>query len=33
VSVELEGQPFDFKPFLRPDNTARFKLGSAAKPQ
>lgn len=33
VSVELEGQPFDIKPFLRPDNTARFKLGSAAKPQ
>ena len=33
VSVELEGQAFDIKPFLRPDNTARFKLGSAAKPQ
>lgn len=32
VSVELEGQPFDIKPFLRADNTARFKLGSAAKP-
>ena len=33
VSVELEGQPFDLKSFVRPDNTARFKLGSAAKPQ
>ena len=33
VSVELEGQPFDIKPFLRSDNTARFKLGTAAKPQ
>ena len=32
VSIELEGQPFDLKPFLRSDNTARFKLGSAAKP-
>jgi cytoskeleton protein RodZ len=32
VSVELEGQPFDIKPFLRQDNTARFKLGTAAKP-
>jgi cytoskeleton protein RodZ len=33
VSIELEGAPFDLKPFLRSDNTARFKLGSAAKPQ
>jgi len=33
VSIELEGQPFDLKPFLRSDNTARFKLGSAPKPQ
>jgi cytoskeleton protein RodZ len=32
VSIELEGQPFDLKPFLRSDNTARFKLGSTAKP-
>ena len=32
VSIELEGEPFDLKPFLRSDNTARFKLGSAAKP-
>ncbi|HEX2667372.1 MAG TPA: RodZ domain-containing protein [Gammaproteobacteria bacterium] len=31
VSVELEGASFDIKPFLRSDNTARFKLGSAAK--
>jgi cytoskeleton protein RodZ len=33
VSIELEGAPFDLKPFLRSDNTARFKLGTAAKPQ
>ena len=33
VSVELEGQPFDIKPFVRSDNTARFKLGTATKPQ
>jgi cytoskeleton protein RodZ len=33
VSIELEGTPFDLKPFLRTDNTARFKLGSPAKPQ
>lgn len=33
VSIELEGAPFDLKPYLRSDNTARFKLGSAAKPQ
>ena len=33
VSVELEGQPFDIKPFVRQDNTARFKLGTATKPQ
>ena len=33
VSIELEGSPFDLKPFLRSDNTARFKLGTAAKPQ
>lgn len=32
VSVELEGAPFDIKPFLRADNTARFKLGAPAKP-
>jgi len=33
VSIELEGTPFDLKPFLRTDNTARFKLGSPAQPQ
>ena len=33
VSLELEGAPFDLKPFLRSDNTARVKLGTAAKPQ
>lgn len=33
VSVELEGAPFDIKPFLRADNTARFKLGAPAKQQ
>ncbi len=32
VGVELDGAPFDIKPFLRTDNTARFKLGAAAKP-
>lgn len=31
VSIDLDGAPFDLKPFVRSDNTARFKLG-AAKP-
>ncbi|MGE5626430.1 MAG: helix-turn-helix domain-containing protein [Bacillota bacterium] len=29
VSVELNGASFDLKPYLRADNTARFKLGTA----
>jgi cytoskeleton protein RodZ len=29
VSLELNGAPFDLKPYARPDNTARFKLGEA----
>ena len=32
VGVELNGSSFDLKPYLRVDNTARFKLGEAAKP-
>ncbi|HEV2322206.1 MAG TPA: DUF4115 domain-containing protein, partial [Gammaproteobacteria bacterium] len=28
VSVELNGAPFDIKPYSRADNTARFKLGA-----
>jgi cytoskeleton protein RodZ len=27
VSIELNGAPFDLKPYARADNTARFKLG------
>ncbi|HLW75284.1 MAG TPA: RodZ domain-containing protein [Gammaproteobacteria bacterium] len=29
VSIELNGAPFDLKPYARTDNTARFKLGEA----
>lgn len=29
VSVELNGMPFDLKPYARPDNTARFKLSNS----
>lgn len=29
VSMELDGAPFDMTPYLRPDNTARFRLGGA----
>ena len=29
VSVELNGSPFDLKPYARPDNTARFKLSNS----
>lgn len=29
VSIELNGAPFDLKPYARSDNTARFKLGAA----
>ena len=29
VSIELNGAPFDLKPYARADNTARFKLGEA----
>lgn len=29
VSVELNGAPFDLKPYARPDNTARFKLSNS----
>lgn len=32
VEVELNGSSFDLKPYVRTDNTARFKLGEAAKP-
>ncbi len=29
VSIQLNGAPFDLKPYARSDNTARFKLGDA----
>ena len=29
VSVELNGSPFDLRPYARPDNTARFKLSNS----